>query len=68
MPVPGPASSVVERSLRNIPSEGTGVRYSPQDVSFQSRLIRNMVDGTSNNADERLSRNLDTGRLSRHLH
>ena len=29
--MPGPASSVVERSLRKIPSEGTAVRSPPQD-------------------------------------
>ena len=28
---PGPASSVVERSLRKTPSEGTAVRSPPQD-------------------------------------
>ena len=28
---PGPASTVVERPLRKISSEGTVVRYSPQD-------------------------------------
>ena len=34
---PGPASTVEERSLRNISSEGTAVRSPPKEASFQTR-------------------------------
>ena len=39
-PGPGPASSVEEHSLRNIPSEGTVVRYSPRTLLFRHDLFR----------------------------
>ena len=39
---PGPASSVVERSLRNIPSEGTAVRSPLRRHLFKREFIRNL--------------------------
>ena len=42
--MPGPASTVVERPLRKISSEGTAVRSPLKEASFQTRLnlIRNI--------------------------
>ena len=36
--MPGPASTVVERPLRKISSEGTGVRSPLKEASFQTRI------------------------------
>ena len=44
--MPGPASTVVDRPLRKISSEGTAVRFPLKEASFQTRLlIRNRFDG-----------------------
>ena len=42
---PGPASTVEERPLRKISSEGTAVRSPLKEASFQTRFIRNRFDG-----------------------
>ena len=67
--MPGPASSVEEHSLRNIPSEGTVVRSSPRAFLFRRDLFANfaqMFDGSPNKSDKIFqSRNLDLGKLLR---
>ena len=46
--VPGPASTVEEHSLRNIPSEGKVVRSSPRIPLFRRDFFAPMFDGISN--------------------
>ena len=61
--VPGPASTVEERSLRNISSEGTAVRISPRGLYFSvANLFAKMIDGNlqRNRTSYILSRNLDS--------
>ena len=69
--VPGPASTVEEHSLRNIPSEGTAVRSSPRAFLFRRDLFANfaqMFDGSPNKSDKFFqSRNLDLGKLLRQI-
>ena len=41
--MPGPASSVEEHVLRNIPFEGTAVRSSPRAFLFRRDLLANFA-------------------------
>ena len=49
--MPGPASSVEERSLRNISSKGTAVRISPRIFLFSREFIRKRIDGNLQQSD-----------------
>ena len=49
---PGPASSVVERSLcKNFVHKGTEVRISPRIFLFSREFIRKMIDGNLQPSD-----------------
>ena len=49
--MPGPASSVVERSLRKVCLQGTAVRISPRVLLFSRDLFAKRIDGNLQHSD-----------------
>ena len=65
--LPGPASTVEERSLRNRFLKGTAVRSPPKAI-FSGAIIRNMFDGKPTTRTGSSNHATLTGQLSQLLH